>query len=95
MSIIYKTHTGYSAQTISGITVLVPISDSCPKFNGMMKLTGIGSFLWELFKDGSTIELACEKVTEEYDVQYDKAYSDISLFVSSLLENGLLTEEKI
>lgn len=86
----YITNHNYSAQTISGITVIIPISEDCPKFNGMMKLTGIGPFLWNYFSVGSTVENACKAVCEKYAVSYEKANTDIQSFVASLCENGLL-----
>ena len=92
MSVIYKTNPNYSAQTISGITVIIPISEQCPKFNGMMKLTGVGPFLWNVFNKGATIDEACGLVLDEYDALESDVVRDVRLFVSSLLENGLLFE---
>ncbi len=95
MSVFYRTNPDYSMQTISGVSVIIPVSENCPKFNGMMKLTGIGPFLWKIFENGSSLENACDRVIEKYDVSAEIAYNDIKPFVLSLLENGLLTEEKL
>ncbi|MBE6647976.1 MAG: PqqD family protein [Ruminococcaceae bacterium] len=86
---IYKTNPDYSAQNVSGLTVIIPISENCPKFNGMMKLTGIGPFLWDVFSKGSTIENAHFKVLENYDVSAEQAKKDINEFVSSMLDANL------
>jgi hypothetical protein len=90
MSIIYKTNPDYSIQTISGVTVIIPTSENCPKFNGMMKLEGIGPFLWNLFYNGSSFEDACEKVISKYDVSEEIVKKDIQAFIDSLSKNGLL-----
>jgi len=86
----YITNPDYSAQTISGITVIIPISENCPKFNGMIKLLGIGPFLWDIFSKGSTINNACSAVVEKYNVSFDQAYKDIKYFVNSLIDHKLL-----
>jgi hypothetical protein len=90
MKEIYKTNSNYTIQNVSGIFVVIPISKDCPAFNGMMKLEGIGPFLWNFFSKEETIENACKKVVEKYDVSFEKAYEDISKFVDSLLENDLM-----
>ena len=86
----YITNSDYSAHTISGITVIIPISENCPKFNGMIKLLGIGPFLWDIFSKGSTINDACSAVVEKYNVSFEQAYKDIEDFIKSLLEHKLL-----
>lgn len=92
MAVVYKTNPNYSAQTISGVTVIIPVSQDCPKFNGMMKLTGIGPFLWDVFKNGATFEDACLRVINDYEVSSETVYKDVRAFITSLMENGLLIE---
>ncbi len=91
--IIYITNPDYSAQTISGLTVVIPISEKCPKFNGMIKLLGIGSFLWDVFSKGSTIKKACLEVVEKYDVSMEQANDDIIEFVRNLMKHNLIQKK--
>ncbi len=86
----YITNSDYSAQTISGITIIIPISENCPKFNGMIKLLGIGPFLWDIFSKGSTINNACSVVVEKYNVSFDQAYKDIEDFIKNLIDHKLI-----
>ncbi len=90
---IYKTNPDYSAQNVSGLTVIIPISENCPRFNGMMKLSGIAPFLWDVFSKGSTIEDACLMVLKNYDVSPEQAKKDIDEFVSSMLDANLFINE--
>ena len=92
MMSIYKTNPIYSAQTISGTTVIIPVSEKCPKFNGMMKLEGIGAFLWNEFEKGISLEDVCHLVVKKYEVSYETAYADAEAFVNQLVKNGLLLE---
>ena len=94
MKEMFKTNPYYSVQKVSGTTVIIPISEKCPSFNGMMKLEGIGPFLWDVFSNGASIETACQKVLDKYDVSFEKANEDICKFVQSLLDHGLISEIK-
>ncbi len=92
MNRVYKVNKNYSARTINGLTVVVPISEECPKFNGMMKLTGIGPYLWSVFEEGASFETVCELIINKYEVSAETAKKDIKDFIESLLTHNLLIE---
>ena len=53
-------------------------------------IEGIGLDIWSLIsKDKSFIEIV-EDILEDYDVDRDTLLHDISEFINSLLENGLI-----
>ena len=90
MDSLYKTNPDYVARTVSGLTVIVPVSENCPKFNGMMKLNNVGLFLWDLFTEGCTISRACSAVVEKYTVCEDTAIADIKDFICNLEHHKLI-----
>ncbi len=64
------------------------------KFSGFVKLNSTGAFLWNLLAEGDkTSEDLIKNLTEEYDISIDIAKKDVSAFVSTLKENGILNEE--
>ncbi len=90
MDYFYKTNPDYVVRTVSGLAVIVPISEKCPKFNGMMKLNPVGLFLWNLFSEGCCISRACSAVAKKYAVPKETAFKDINDFVSNLEQHKLI-----
>ena len=58
--------------------------------SSMVSLNDVGTYLWEYFKNGSTIEEAVGAVVSEFDTTEDVARTDIVEFVDSLLNKNLL-----
>ena len=53
-------------------------------------LDGVGKRIWESVADGQTIAQTAATIANEYDVEQERAQSDVVDFVSDLLERGLL-----
>jgi len=53
-------------------------------------LDGVGKLIWESVADGQTIAQTAANIANEYDVEQERAQSDVIDFVSDLLERGLL-----
>lgn len=60
----------------------------------MVFLNETSAFLWEKMDDCSKEEELVKALMEEYDVQEKAALRDVSAFLSFLLENGCLEQEK-
>jgi hypothetical protein len=90
MDSLYKTNPDYVARTVSGLTVIVPVSENCPKFNGMMKLNHVGLFLWNLFSEGCCVSRACDAIIEKYEVSQETALKDIKEFICNLEQHNLV-----
>ena len=58
--------------------------------SSMVSLNDVGTYLWEHFKKGSTVEEAVTAVVSEFETTNDVAQADIVEFVSSLLNKNLL-----
>ena len=60
------------------------------EFNGMITLNESGSFFWDCFTNDITVDDAVKMITDEYDVDEDRARADIEKFVKMLEDNNLL-----
>jgi hypothetical protein len=58
--------------------------------SSMVSLNDVGTYLWEHFKKGSTVEEAVTAVVSEFETTDDVARKDIVEFVNSLLNKNLL-----
>ena len=58
--------------------------------SSMVSLNDVGTYLWEHFKKGSTVEEAVTAIVSEFETTDDVARKDIVEFVNSLLNKNLL-----
>lgn len=72
-----------ACRTIEG-TVFVLVHDR------MISLNRVGSFVWEKFEKGSTIDNVVRAIVDEFDVSHELASADATTFVRTLKEKGLL-----
>jgi hypothetical protein len=53
-------------------------------------LDGVGSRLWELVEEGTTVTAAVAKLGSEYPVERDVLEGDVKALVADLRQNGLI-----
>ena len=58
--------------------------------NAMINLNESAAFLWKQLENDTTKEELIKKLTEEYDVDYEKASISVDKFISKLNEIGCL-----
>ncbi len=56
----------------------------------MVSLNEVGTFVWEYFRDGSTIKDAADAVLAEFDTTPSQALRDVRVFVEDLVRRSLL-----
>lgn len=74
----------FVVRQIAGDTVLVPISDTVSKFNGLIMLNEVALFIWENLELVSDENELLEKILEEYDVDELTAKNDMIEFLDVL-----------
>lgn len=85
-----KIKSGFAKREIAGSIIVVPVGKTSLEFNGMITLNESGSFFWDCFTNDITVDDAVKMVTDEYDVDEDRARADIEAFVKMLKENDFL-----
>lgn len=74
----------FVVRQIAGDTVLVPISDTVSKFNGLIMLNEVGLFIWNNLESVSDENELLERILEEYDVDELTAKNDMIEFLDVL-----------
>ncbi len=57
-------------------------------------LNPIGSRIWELLAEATTLENLINKLTEEFDVSFEQCQTDSEEFINDLIEKGLIKNLK-
>ncbi len=87
-----KIKEGFLMREVAGSYVVVPVGGKVVDFSAMITTNETGAFLWNLFKDGSTIENAAEALTKEYDVDIETAKNDTLEFVEALKQKKVFED---
>ena len=64
--------------------VLVPIANNIADMNSVYTLNETGAFIWELIDGRKSVEEIINRLTEEYDIDYDSASKDIFSFINNM-----------
>lgn len=81
---------GFAKRNIAGSTIVVPVGKTASEFNGMITLNESGAFFWDCLKKHTTVDEIVKKTVKEYEVDENRARSDIEKFIALLDENGLI-----
>ena len=57
-------------------------------------LDNIGTRMIQLFQEQSDPKSVAAKITEEYEVAFDQAYSDLNNLLEEMAEHGLATKDE-
>ena len=87
-----KLKDGFIISAISGVSYAVPVGERSTEFKGMIKLTGIGEYIWKKLVDGIEFDALVDAVTGEYEVDRATAESDARAFCEKLREAGVLAD---
>jgi hypothetical protein len=75
---------------VAGTWVVLPLAEKVLDFNGMLSLNETGVILWKLLETGSTREEMATALTEEYEVGFDQALSDVDEYLEVLKRAGCI-----
>lgn len=64
--------------------VLVPVTNNIADMNSVYTLNETGAFIWEQINGKRNIEEIISLLTEEYEIENNKAEEDVFLFVDNL-----------
>lgn len=87
-----KIKKGFTVRNIAGSDIVVPVGNAEKIFNGMITLNESGAFFWNALLKDTTVDEVVKKVTSEYDVDEERAKSDVEKFIEQLRENNLIEE---
>lgn len=75
---------------IAGECVLVPTGATTQEFNGLIRLSDTGKFIWENIEKADSLDELIGLVLENYEIDKDTATKDVVEFVAQLVGNGFV-----
>lgn len=86
-----KINDDFYMKEVAGLNVVVATGDSAENMNAMINLNESAAFLWKQLESDITEDELIKRLTEEYDVDYEKASISVEKFISKLKEIGCLS----
>ena len=83
-----KIKKGFILREVGGECVVVPVGELSKTFHGMINLNATGAFLWKFFTEEHSVEEGVEALCAEYEVEKDRALTDVERFADILTKNG-------
>ena len=72
--------------------VAVPVEQKTENDHYLIRLNETGKSVWEGLTEGLSAEAIAERLTQQYDVELDRAMKAVQNVIKSLREGGLLEE---
>ena len=69
---------------------LVPIGEAANKFQGIIAINDVSSFIFDCIPDCTCAEEIASKLVEIYDTDAETAISDVEEFLTVLREQGII-----
>lgn len=83
---------GFEIVNIADDYMLVPVGDQMEQFNGTVVLNDVSAFLLEKMKVDVTEEDLVDFVVEEFDVDRERARTDVKNVLKEMIEIGIVYE---
>jgi len=74
--------------------LLVPIVSNTENMDCVYVLSPVSSYIWELLNGENSVKDIVDKLTQEFEVEYEKAERDVSEFIKELLKIKAIREIK-
>ncbi len=78
---------------IADDTVLIPTGSFAAKFNGMISLNGVASFIWEQMDKVESREELVQMILDRYEIDEETARKDVNGFLDTAIHVGYAREE--
>ena len=87
-----KMVSGFEIVNIADDHMLVPVGDQMEQFNGTVVLNDVSAFLLEKMRSDVTEEDLVNYVLEEFDVDRERAKTDVKNVLKEMIEIGIVHE---
>jgi len=78
-----KIKDSFVLRNIAGINTVIS-ADPASGFDGMITLNETGVFMWNILKNGATVDELIDAVVSEYEIDKETATTDSNEFISKL-----------
>jgi hypothetical protein len=91
MSQRYIRNSGVITRAVAGETIVVPVRGGVGDLDGLFTFNELGSDIWAYLETGHTADEVVDWVSGRYAVSLEQARADVSVFLSELREQGLIS----
>ena len=92
MKEVYKKKSDIVYRKVAGETILVPISGRLADMQRIFALNPVGEFIWDELDGSRSLQQISEDIQCHFDVDGEKADTDLEGFIAELLKEGLIEE---
>lgn len=85
-----KVNDSFKYREIAGEYYLIPVGREAEKWKTPLRLTETAAWIWTSIEAGRSREEIIEEMTKEFEVDQVSAGRDIDLFMSALVQKGIL-----
>ena len=78
------------ARVVGGETLIVPIRGNVGDLASIYSFNGTGTLIWKLLESPKTVAQLAARVAEAYEIDSEKAESDVANFVGEMKAVGLV-----
>lgn len=86
-----KIKADFYMKEVAGLNVVVATEDTAENMNSMINLNETAAFLWRQLESDTTKEELIKNLTQEYDVDYERASKSVDNFIKKLDEIGCIS----
>lgn len=80
----------YIMREIAGETILIPSGSAAQKFNGLITVNELGTFIWNALAEDLALDELVDRITDTYEVDAETARADAVEFLEELHKVGAL-----
>lgn len=88
-----KIKEGFVLREVAGQAVVIAVGEASKTFHGMINLNGTGKRIWEGVEQGKTKEEIANQLSEDYEVEYEKALQDTEKMLTKMQDTGVIDNE--
>ena len=85
-----RTNKDFMLRKIAGESILVATGDATQRFNGMITLNEVATFIWENIDACQSEDELIGKILSEFDIDEEIARSDAREFIGKSLSVGIM-----
>ena len=80
----------YVLRKVANTWIVLPLGEEAVNFGGMLTLNDSGAMLWKALKQGGDRDALVSALTQEYEVSYEEACTDVDAFLEKLIQAGCM-----
>lgn len=80
---------GFTLRKIPGMSLVIPVGENINNYKGALMLNDTAALIFELIQSGLDREAIAERMTQQYDINIEKASADIDKTFALLIEGGV------